>query len=125
MKLTFHPTHTRYYYYSGLIGLAVGRGSAGALNIQDFVAVPLTALGWVIQEWAIHRYLLHGWTNWPGHEIHQGHHDLPFFHISIDPPVIVLAWGFVACGLGWLLLPSPLSWTVLWVSTLSSLLALL
>lgn len=68
-----------------------------------------------LQEWAIHRHLLHGSLQWPGSAIHQQHHDLPFYHISIDPPAIVLAWGAVACALGLALLPQPLAWTVLGV----------
>lgn len=60
------------------------------------------------QEWWIHKYLLHRtlmhnkeevgrWDRkgWAGFEIHKEHHELPFYHVSIDPPWLALAWGGV------------------------------
>lgn len=67
------------------------------------------------QEWWIHRHLLHGGWAWLGSSIHQQHHELPFYHISIDPPPVVLAWGAAACAVALALLPQPLAWTVLGV----------
>jgi len=35
-------------------------GDADPLGLADAVAVPVVAVGWSFQEWAIHKYLLHG-----------------------------------------------------------------
>lgn len=35
-------------------------GEATPLGLADAVAVPVVAVGWSFQEWAIHKYLLHG-----------------------------------------------------------------
>lgn len=48
-----------------------------------------------------------------GHEIHQSHHDKPFYHISVDPPHLVVAWTLAAALIFRLLLPQPLGLTVL------------
>ena len=101
---------------AGLLTILGGRVSAHTpLSLGEALAVPLTVVGWVVQEWAIHRHLLHGSLNWPGAAIHQQHHEQPFYHVSIDPPAIVLAWGAVACAAALALLPQPLAWTVLGV----------
>lgn len=85
---------------------------------------PCSFLSSTLQEWAIHRHLLHGSLQWPGSSIHQQHHELPFYHVSIDPPVIVLAWGAVACALALALLPQPMAWTVLGVRSYACLVCL-
>lgn len=101
---------------AGLLAILGARVAAHApLTPGEALAVPVTVAGWVVQEWAIHRHLLHGALRWPGAAIHQQHHELPFYHVSIDPPAIVLAWGAVACAAALALLPQPLAWTVLGV----------
>lgn len=35
-------------------------GDADPLGLADAVAVPVVVVGWSFQEWAIHKYLLHG-----------------------------------------------------------------
>lgn len=35
-------------------------GDTAPLGLADAVAVPVVAVGWSFQEWAIHKYLLHG-----------------------------------------------------------------
>ncbi len=50
----------------GLAALLSGRISAQApVTPLEALSIPLTVAGWVVQEWAIHRYLLHGFE-WPG-----------------------------------------------------------
>lgn len=34
--------------------------SAVPLGAGDAIAVPLVVVGWSLQEWALHKYLLHG-----------------------------------------------------------------
>lgn len=46
---------------TGVLAVAATRMSCGAaLGPADAVAVPVVAVGWSFQEWAIHKYLLHG-----------------------------------------------------------------
>lgn len=51
---------------------------------------------WSIQEYGLHRVVLHSKFNHIGKEIHQGHHEKNYFHISIDPPALLLGWLLVA-----------------------------
>jgi len=51
---------------------------------------------WSLQEYGLHRVVLHSKFNHIGKEIHQGHHDKNYFHISIDPPTLLLGWLLVA-----------------------------
>jgi len=51
---------------------------------------------WSIQEYGLHRVVLHSKFNHIGKEIHQGHHDKNYFHISIDHPALLLGWLLVA-----------------------------
>lgn len=51
---------------------------------------------WWIQEYFFHRVLLHSPFNWMGKSIHQTHHDKNYFHVSIDPPELLLGWLFAA-----------------------------
>ncbi|CAM9556520.1 unnamed protein product, partial [Discosporangium mesarthrocarpum] len=98
---------------AGIAALMLVRISASPLSITDALAVPVVAVGWSFQEWAIHKYLLHGFKGWMGFEVHRQHHDLPFYHISLDPPDLVIAWTAVAGAVFVTLLPEPLSLTVL------------
>lgn len=105
------------------LGLLIGaRLGLGVWSLSEAVAVPLVAVGWVLQEWAIHKFLLHGLSGWYGYDIHVGHHALPFYHVSIDPPSVVVAWGAVANALALCLLPRPLALTSLIVYWLMGLL---
>ncbi|CAM9995924.1 unnamed protein product, partial [Phaeothamnion confervicola] len=48
---------------------------------------------------------------WYGHDIHSSHHAIPFYHVCIDPPELVIGWAicFVVPCLA--LLPQPLGMT--------------
>ena len=48
-----------------------------------------------------------------GHEIHEGHHEKPYYHVCIDPPDLVASWTIAAACIFRLLLPPPLALTVL------------
>lgn len=46
---------------TGIAAVVAARVCCGAtLGLTDAVAVPVVAVGWSFQEWAIHKYLLHG-----------------------------------------------------------------
>ena len=51
---------------------------------------------WAVQEYILHRVVLHSKFNHIGKEIHKGHHEKNYFHISIDPPALLLGWLLVA-----------------------------
>lgn len=48
-------------YRTGILSVVTARLCCDdALGLTDAAAVPIVAAGWSIQEWAIHKYLLHG-----------------------------------------------------------------
>ncbi|CAN0569168.1 unnamed protein product, partial [Ectocarpus sp. 12 AP-2014] len=51
--------------------------------------------------------------NWLGHDVHEAHHDKPFYHVCVDPPDLVAGWTLAAACVFKLLLPLPLAITVL------------
>ncbi len=61
---------------------------------------------WWIQEYFFHRILLHSPCQWLGKSIHQTHHGKNYFHVSIDPPELLLGWLLCAH----LILKSVLPW---------------
>ena len=71
---------------------------------------------WIVQEYILHRWVLHSFE-WAGKEIHQGHHNKPYYHNSIDPPLMIITWMSTAGVLLKLLLPQDPS---LWVVSLVS-----
>lgn len=51
--------------------------------------------------------------DWLGHDIHEGHHEVPFYHVCVDPPDLVAAWTIAAACIFALIFPPPLALTVL------------
>lgn len=51
--------------------------------------------------------------NWLGHDVHEAHHEKPFYHVCVDPPDLVAGWTLAAACVFKLLLPLPLALTVL------------
>jgi len=52
---------------------------------------------WWVQEYFFHKVLLHSPSfHWIGKSIHKTHHEKDYFHVSIDPPQLLLGWLFVA-----------------------------
>ena len=64
---------------------------------------------WWFQEHFMHGNLLHSQKDWMGKQIHEEHHKMPYFHISIDSPELVLGWLFTVHALFRLALPLPLA----------------
>jgi hypothetical protein len=57
-----------------------------------------TALFWCFQEWALHDKLLHSPFDWFGKDIHAFHHDLPYYHLSVDGLDLASVWFVVAAA---------------------------
>lgn len=55
-----------------------------------------TIVFWWLQEYVFHRVLLHSDVDWPGKAIHRAHHQTDYFHVSIDPPALLLGWLLAA-----------------------------
>jgi hypothetical protein len=116
----------RVFFFSGdygpsmivviLMGVARYRlDMATAVTGMDVVAFIVAVLFWWIQEHVLHDKVLHSQVDWIGKQIHQGHHDKPYYHISIDPAALLLGWMAMAhCLLfrWWLPLPIALSATL-------------
>ncbi len=65
-------------------------------SITELSIFSSAILLWWVQEYIFHRVLLHSPFNWIGKSIHATHHDKDYFHISIDPPALLLGWLFTA-----------------------------
>ena len=66
------------------------------VSLSEFAIFLSMMVFWSLQEYALHRVVLHSKFNHIGKEIHQGHHEKNYFHISIDPPALLLGWLLVA-----------------------------
>ena len=85
--------------------------AVGPLTPLDGWTAVTTTIFWVFQEHVLHDKVLHSSWNWMGKDIHQGHHDKPYFHISIDPPALMITWMIAAHLLLKAILPWPLALT--------------
>ena len=74
-------------------------------SITELVVFTVSIMTWWVQEYIFHRYLLHSPFNWIGKSIHGAHHDKQYFHISIDPPALLLGWLFASHFIISMLLP--------------------
>ena len=50
---------------------------------------------WIMHEWFAHEYLFHRGRGWAA-QMHQFHHDLPYYHVSVDAPMFAVLWFVVA-----------------------------
>lgn len=121
-KFFRHPTAL--FISGALTASATARATIGVpIGLVDVAAALATALFWFVQEWLIHARLLHSATPWYGSEIHRWHHELPYFHVSMDGIGLAAAWfGTVAVflvGTGLLMHSLGPSLTSLTVYTLS------
>ncbi|KAL3801160.1 hypothetical protein ACHAWO_002731 [Cyclotella atomus] len=66
------------------------------LSLTDATIFLATIMIWWVQEYFFHRVLLHSPFDWIGKSIHKGHHEKDYFHVSIDPPALLLGWLFTA-----------------------------
>lgn len=74
------------------------------LGMADIAAALATAAFWIIQEWVIHDKLLHSASPWYGSTIHRWHHELPYYHVSMDGLSLAVVWfttvAFLLLGVG-------------------------
>ena len=56
------------------------------LTPTEVLLIPVTVASWITHEYLVHRYILHMW----GNRYHDIHHKLPYYHVSIDGPEIVI-----------------------------------
>jgi hypothetical protein len=90
---------------SGFIYARFQLSSTTPLSITELSVFLSSLLFWSVQEYFIHRVLLHSPVQWIGKSIHAEHHDRYYFHISVDPPALLLGWLFTAHFLIKALLP--------------------
>ena len=82
---------------SGFIYTRIQLLSSVPFTITEFAIFISAIILWSFQEYFLHRVALHSQNfNWIGKSIHQTHHDKDYFHISIDPPVLLVGWLFAA-----------------------------
>ena len=79
------------------------------IGTSDALAFTASIFFWWFQEHIMHEKLLHSDFDWVGKEIHQGHHNKPYFHICIDRFDLILGWLAVAHVTLRLLLPLNLA----------------
>ena len=85
-------------------GLAASGG--GPLTTADLAVAGAVALFWMFQEWVLHDKVLHSEAEWLGKDIHAFHHDLPYYHVSIDGLKLAAAWFTLAAGAAAALFPT-------------------
>lgn len=76
--------------------------------LTDLLVITGTIGFWVVQEWFLHRYVLHEPLiegGWLGYHIHKEHHSIPFYHVSLDGPDIAVVWGATICALSFIIFP--------------------
>ena len=73
-------------------------GQSHPLSSADAIVAAATVIFWVMQEWAIH-YYFHSAFDWFGRDIHRWHHELPYYHVSIDHVLLCFAWFSVVGAL--------------------------
>ena len=89
--------------------------STTPLTLMDVVLFGGSIIFWWIQEHFLHDKVLHSKFDWIGKQIHQSHHDKPYYHISVDSVGLLLGWMVVAHFVlfrWWLPLPLALSATL-------------
>lgn len=77
---------------TSIFSLVSIRLNMGPIMIDDILLFVLAVIFWSFQEHIMHDKLLHSNFDWYGKSIHKEHHDKPYFHISIDPPELLLGW---------------------------------
>jgi len=79
---------------------------ASPIGWADVAVTGLVAAFWMVQEWVLHDKALHSDRDWFGKDIHAFHHDLPYYHISVDGLGLAVPWFGVAAAAAFLLFPT-------------------
>ena len=96
--LTFFRHPTAQFIVNALAVSSAARLATGVpLSGADLGASAATAVVWCLQEWLIHDKLLHSERSWFGETVHRWHHELPYYHVSLDGVGLAAVWfGAVA-----------------------------
>jgi hypothetical protein len=81
-----------FYVGVSLLMFALWRLDLQSFQLLDGVVFGAAVVFWWFQEHILHQRFLHSKLNWRGKDIHQTHHDKPYYHISIDPAGLLLGW---------------------------------
>jgi len=79
-----------------ILSFTVARSQIPSFGVADALVFGGTILFWSFQEHFLHEKVLHSKVDWVGKEIHQTHHQRPYYHISVDPAPLLLGWMFTA-----------------------------
>lgn len=79
----------------------------GGFSLADMVCCASVAVFWMLQEWVLHDKLLHSEKAWFGSDIHELHHALPYYHISLDGIGLAAVWFAAAAIVSALIFPTP------------------
>jgi len=109
------------YVIFSILAFASWRVQLSSLEAVDGIIFGATVLFWSFQEHFLHEKVLHSKSDWVGKEIHQGHHEKPFYHISIDPAPLLLGWMLTAHFAFRTVLPLPLALTATMAYSMSGL----
>jgi len=97
-----HPTAQFIVAAFGLSTAA--RCQLGVFTVADPLAFLATSSFWMVQEWLIHDKLLHSEKDWFGKRVHRWHHELPYYHVSMDGLDLAAVWfaavAFLLVGAG-------------------------
>ncbi len=107
----FQGDHGPLYVMFSIMVFTCWRVHLSSLDLIDGLVFGVTVIFWSLQEHILHDKALHSQVNWYGKDIHQEHHDKPYYHISIDPAPLLLGWMFTAHVAFRMLLPLPLALT--------------
>lgn len=113
--------HGPLYVVISILMFSSWRIQMSSIGTIDALLFGATVLFWSFQEHFLHEKVLHSTTDWIGKDIHQGHHDKPYYHISIDSAPLLLGWMFTAHLAFRALLPLPLALTATVAYSLSGL----
>ncbi|CAB9514124.1 expressed unknown protein [Seminavis robusta] len=71
-------------------------------GIADLIAIAAARLFWEAQEWAVHSAWFHGDEDGRAMDMfknHDRHHDIPYYHLSVEPLRLAVVWFFVVLGI--------------------------
>lgn len=104
-----------------VLALLVTRAGLGTFpSLGETLAIMATSLFWILQEYAIHRWALHSDAHWAGRAIHESHHDLPYYHVSIDGPLLAAVWFSTVAACSGAFVAATGAPLELWLSSLAT-----
>jgi hypothetical protein len=93
------PDHGPIIVITAILGFIIHRIillDTSSFQILDFAIGLCSIILWWFQEHFLHVHFLHSDWEWMGKEIHNDHHEQPYYHISIEPTPLLLGWLMTA-----------------------------